>query len=573
MKTKIGIAVNLFFLLVIVLSCSKDVLEEKPPQIISTNTLYTTTEGFEAGLNGLYSLVRQEATGFVNNNWVTNEAFMLGTDNLITNSAHSGGGFSRIAETWQDELNSTNPFLDATFAWLYEIINASNAIINQAENNEDIVWDGSGNSPDENKNRTIAEARGIRAWAYRHLTYGWGDVPLNLSEASGASIKTDWERAPVSQVREQIMSDLKFAEEHIPIEPDLPGKLTKGAIQHYLAEMYLVLDNPDSTLYWANRVINTPQYQLVTERYGVKADQPGVPYMDMFLEGNQNRQEGNTEALWVHQFAYQKVGGGVVHKVKSHASRYANYNVDGVRPFTNTVERGGRGSTRMSFSKFALELYKWPESGPVTHSDVLNFKDDRMSPYVITWFYVLKDAEGNAPYAADRLPPGYQYGDTIWTHWEEPITSVDNTKVDWPWSPKISSGVDPNNPDGGDVYGDQVYLRLAETYLLKAEAEFRLGQIGDAAETINLLRRRANAAEVTPADIDMDFILDERSRELILEEHRRWTLLRTGTWIERTRMYDTNGGGNITERDKLFPIPQTVIDANLTSDMPQNPGY
>lgn len=71
----------------------------------------------------------------------------------------------------------------------------------------------------------------------------------------------------------------------------------------------------------------------------------------------------------------------------------------------------------------------------------------------------------------------------------------------------------------------------------------------------------------------MDFILDERSRELFLEEHRRWILLRTGKWLERTRAFNNFGGENIQERDTLFPIPQTVIDANLNSQMPQNPGF
>jgi hypothetical protein len=73
--------------------------------------------------------------------------------------------------------------------------------------------------------------------------------------------------------------------------------------------------------------------------------------------------------------------------------------------------------------------------------------------------------------------------------------------------------------------------------------------------------------------MSLDFILDERSRELFLEEDRRITLLRTSKWLERTRLHNNNGGANIAERDTLYPIPQPVIDANLTKKMPQNPGY
>lgn len=71
----------------------------------------------------------------------------------------------------------------------------------------------------------------------------------------------------------------------------------------------------------------------------------------------------------------------------------------------------------------------------------------------------------------------------------------------------------------------------------------------------------------------MDFILDERSRELITEEHRRYTLLRTGKWLERVKAHNFRGGQTATARDTLYPIPQIVIDANLTKPMPQNPGF
>jgi starch-binding outer membrane protein, SusD/RagB family len=142
----------------------------------------------------------------------------------------------------------------------------------------------------------------------------------------------------------------------------------------------------------------------------------------------------------------------------------------------------------------------------------------------------------------------------------------------WPYSRKYDHA-NPANVSSTESNKDQPYLRLAETYLIKAEAEMKLNQHQNAANTINALRRRANVAEITADDVNIDFILDERSRELIMEEHRRYTLLRTGKWLERTRLHNKNGGQNISDRDTLFPIPQIVIDANLTSPMPQNPGW
>ena len=124
-----------------------------------------------------------------------------------------------------------------------------------------------------------------------------------------------------------------------------------------------------------------------------------------------------------------------------------------------------------------------------------------------------------------------------------------------------------------DRYGDQPYLRLAETYLLLAEAKLAVGKTGEAAAAINAVRVRSDATPITAAQVTLAFILNERSRELVTEEHRRYTLLRTGTWLSRTKAMNTLAGPFITARDTLFPIPQSVIDANSGKVMPQNPGF
>ena len=285
----------------------------------------------------------------------------------------------------------------------------------------------------------------------------------------------------------------------------------------------------------------------------------------MWYEGNENRDQGNTEALWVFQFQKDALGGGSSSGGwrRIHCSRYADMVVGGVRPLRNTYERGGRGATRMSLTNWAISIYE-PQ-------------DDRASQYAMRKYFILNDATANAPYPADRLPPGYSYGDTIWCDWgpigENELGSTNRINVRRPFMRK-AEGCDPDNVDSdGRQYNDQPYLRIAETYLLKAEAEYRLGRITEAAESLNIIRRRSNASEITPDQVDIDFILDERSRELVVEEHRRYTLIRCGKLTERAKLYNFNGGQFITERDQLYPIPQEVIDANLTGDMPQNPGF
>ena len=536
---------------------TNDSLIESPPHILTIDDVYSDAAGFELAVNGLYAVVRQEMElgGF--NRLPAEIAYGNGTDVLSANSALRDDSFSRIAENYGDVVNPRDPWLERYFEWLYRIINSSNSIISQAEARENIDWS------ENQKNRVIADARAMRAWAYRHLANNFGDVPLNLEEASGETIRTDWTRTPVQEVRQQIIDDLLFAEQHLPVERDLEGRITRGAVQHYLSELYLQIDDAQTSLQWADRAINTPEYNLVTERYGIRANEPGVAFMDMHTQGNRNRNAGNSEALWVFQFEYNVVGGGSHGHRNVHMSRYANITVDGVRPLKVTPDRGGTGSTRASITNFFLSLFE-PN-------------DVRGSNYAIRKYFILKDAEQNAPFDADELPPGFAYGDTLWMDYsykvgENEITPDNRINVRRPFSRKVE-GVDPNDLMAWASANNVIRLRLADTYMLKAEAHYRLGDLAASAETMNVLRRRSNASDITVADVDIDFILDERARELIWEEDRRYHLIRTGKLVERTRLYNFNGGQFITDRDTIFPIPQAVIDANLTGDMPQNPGY
>jgi len=167
-------------------SCTKDLIDEKPHHLITSETLFTNLAGFEAGLNGLYAQVRREKEEAYGSHSMMGSMFTFGTDNATVN--HQDIGYIMTAMLWKNNNNALNEENEIVFTWLYGIINSANTIINQAESRDDIDWSGGGSSEAETKERVIAEAKAIRAWAYRHLSYGWGDVPLTLEQSSGATI-------------------------------------------------------------------------------------------------------------------------------------------------------------------------------------------------------------------------------------------------------------------------------------------------------------------------------------------------------------------------------------------------
>jgi hypothetical protein len=136
---------------------------------------------------------------------------------------------------------------------------------------------------------------------------------------------------------------------------------------------------------------------------------------------------------------------------------------------------------------------------------------------------------------------------------------------------------DPNDTFGYAMIKDFMMMRLGETYLLLAEAQVKQGKTAEAANTINVLRTRAQAPLVTADKMTLDFVLDERARELIGEENRRMTLMRTGTLVDRATRLNSNDAQHATTglaaKNLLLPIPLSEIQLNKDAVLEQNPGY
>ncbi len=572
--------------------CSGDLLEEHPETLYTPDRVYASEAGFELGLNGLYALARQEREGYgYTDSFGATGLYALmnigGTDNYNC-GAGASGEFSSIYKNWATANVPTDKSLKAAFSWLYNTVLAANTIIGRVDNPA-VGW-----SSDASKLRVEAEARLIRAWAYRHLSYLWGKVPLTLEETTGENFRTDWVRDDVSVVRAQIIEDLKFAAANMEWTPSKSGRATKGVALTYLAEMYLAeagtgdegFDEELLALAWAaaDECIGQGPYRLVRERMG---SGEGCAFMDMFDASNVNIASGNTEALWVMQWEKNVMGGG------NNLMRFSlRPKFDTANKLASTItisyeeeSRGGRGFARAAITKWALELYD-------KSSDyAAGIVDDRGSEWAIAKYYVLTDKDtfsGENAYTgqpwkigdrvfigaskdADAGNPGKS---TLYGFAGLKSGSKEGDNSNWPYTLKYSY-CDPGYPKNNESHNDQVYMRLAETYLLRAEASLKRGMIAEAAADINELRSRAHALPVAESDVTMETILEERSRELLGEEQRRYTLRRTMNAEDFVEWITARNGKDqgLSERDYLFPVPQSVIDANVSVPMEQNPGF
>jgi hypothetical protein len=527
-------------------SCNEEeFLREEPRDDIFAENLFLSYDGFNNGLNAVYALVREGRTGKSSATYT--DMWKMGTDNAFINQ---GAGHIDPFNDYT-KLHSENSIIENNFEWLYKIVNSTNMIINRAENSH-IDWQGFSADEDmENMHRVVGQARLIRAWAYRHLKFGWGAVPLSLEEISGTTYRNDWERAPVSAINDQMEQDLIYARDNLAMIEET-GRVNSAVASTMLAELYLELGEDEKAETEALRVINDGQYQLMTNRFGVTAGEPGVPFSDLF--DSPRPEDGNLEVLWVLNNAYRDVVGSEYLEIKN--IWITDYRKDNILKNVDNMDilhtyNGGKGTGRISVSDSAFAWYE-------------EF-DDRYSYHCVKKFYIYPNPES---------PSGF---DTLrWTNmdYDDPDDLEDHFQ--WPWVTKWDYN-DPyvlENAGRSGQYNDQMYMRLAETYLLAAEALMNQGKNQQAADLLNELRARSNASQISASDVTLEFILKERSRELVSEEYRKHTLIRTGKFLEWAIKYNPRlDESKVFPHNVLMPIPQEILDANTDAVMEQNPGY
>ena len=186
------------------------------------------------------------------------------------------------------------------------------------------------------------------------------------------------------------------------------------------------------------------------------------------------------------------------------------------------------------------------------------------------------------PEAYNRFPPGDPRASFFWTDGQTvdvaAISNFNNGVANQKFTNRTSSGA--NGSDLEFVDTDFPVFRLGDAYLMYAEAHLRGGG-GDPAQAlayVNALRERAYgdaSGNIAPGDLTLDFILEERGRELLWEAHRRTDLVRYGYFTGGDYIWQWKGGvqaGRATSRHlDLFPLPASELTTN--PNLTQNPGY
>ena len=538
MKKSINIITSLLLTGILISSCSKSFLEEEVYSSYAPETLRDSL-GFEASISGLHNHLSQFFTTSDQQGWLN--VWQVGTD--IAYAGQQQG--VEVPYYNYSLLNSNDGAAIFTWRWAYRMISNANIII---QNVEDPSVTGMSQL---NKDAISGEARFFRAYAYNILATLFGGVPL-VTEPLTAP-KTDFVRAPLAEVNGQIEEDLLFAAEHLPDVDNVKanskgrmyGRANNAMARQLLAEVYLRMGRNAEAEEQAAAVISSGQFQLTTNRFGVRSNQPGDPFADMFVYGNQRRGQGNKEVIWTMEMEHPATIVGGITNNPQHRRVWGPFYV-GVTGMKLADSTGGRGLGRLRLNNHVIY-------------GIYEEQDMRNSPHNFRRQFWYNDPGKPATYGQ---PVPYVGFDTIFR------LAPHTTK----WYQ-----FDPKDEFGFAMIKDIILMRLGETYLLLAEAQYKQGKLAEAAASLNVIRGRSNASAVEPASLSLDYILDERIRELVGEENRRMTLMRTGTLVERALRYNSESPVNpmvgLESKHLLLPIPQAEIDLNKDAVLEQNPGY
>lgn len=583
-------------------SCKK-VLEENPKTVFTTDYLKSPA-GLQSAVNALYSGMRFDygpmgALLIMNN----------GTDE-VTSGDQGFNGSSEI-QLGNYTINPSNGHILTPWNRNFSNINLANGVVEFAQ---------TADIDATTKATLLGEARFLRGLYYFLLVQQFGAVPLDLGSgelAFNQSAFQGFNRTPTTELfaknYQTIISDFKFASENLPdTRPANAFRLSKAAAFHMLAKAYLfrgystakVSTDFDSAYAVANQLLNNQS------KYGVALLQD---YGDVHKEGN----DYNSEIL----YSVERLPGDYIdNEVSNPSSEFTNkanisnnfFNCNyagtvdvpagsGVYPIPTRVLEYGRPLRQLCPTPYVynvafIDKYYDSRYNNTFRTVWLATTDNAKSQGILTGdtAFVLAPSEWEATQMTGKkyrvIPPSKFY-----------LPSNPALQV----YPNLKKYDDGKRATVNDVSGRPfVVAKLSEVYLLAAEAAMQTNRKAEALNLIMTLRRRAAYrpglssselatrqaqmakrntgtaqvpvwTDITAADINLDFIMEERTRELFGESIRWADLACRGLLVDRVKRYNALAAPNVQAHHALRPIPQTQLDAMNDPDKAkyQNPNY
>jgi hypothetical protein len=540
-------------------SC-EEYLQEELVSDVSAATYYPTPAGFEDAVKATYSYMKPF--------YGVERGFTLTVFGTDTYTNGSDGGHKGI-NAYDGQLNGTNGFIRDTWRDLYRGINQANAVVDRSASLEGVT--------EEQKTLRLAEVRFLRAMYYFDLVRIYGDVHLTLEETVGIEVTAN--KTPASEVyAAAIIPDLEFAVANLPTEQSDYGRATKPAAEMLLAKVLLRRSYTD---FAAGDDASRAEELLtnVIEDYGFEL-------LDDFADLWAIDNEQNAEVIFSIQNSKSQVDEGLDGQ-GNRGHLYFLMEYDRLPGMTRDIANG-RPWKRFRPTAYTLDL--WDRSVDSRYDKSFKSAWLANSASSIPTYTAEEAAAGLGTEGAPKFGLGdtavFIPGPQLEDEWDQerqaaaPYMVVTPDEYTERVYPTLSKWLDPTRPNRQHVQGqrDFILMRLGDAYLLRAEARLQQGDDAGAAEDINVIRRRGavdgeeDALMVDASMVDLDFLLDERARELVGEGHRWFDLTRTGTLVERVREYNPEGGPNIQDFHVVRPIPQNQIDRTL-GGYPQNPGY
>lgn len=507
--------------------CNKNFLDSEQLSAYSPESSLNNVAAMKAALNACAKNVRQEYFGDsapLLTESIFSDVAVEGTTDKSTPAQDLVTRITPDANLNSDDYNKIGWYWEQE----YRGLRYANTVITNI--------DKATYSSDAEKNAILGSAYFFRAYHYYRLVHQFGDVPLLLSDLDAP--RNDFYSTKREVILQKMKEDLEFAQTWVSDDVNR-GEVTKGAVSHLLTKVNLALGKFDDAIASASNVINSGKYALMTTRFGSTASDTSKNVVWDLHRMDNKAIPSNKETLFlvIDRETLQgfTANGSQLMRNTVPAWHFANVKTpSGATAMTDAVTAEipltrmyGRGIGRYRGTPYSTK-YIWTDKTDYRHAKGM-WMDMTDLVYNNPALKTSKNEADRALYGkplqeynASNVAARFQNGafDTIrhwfgWPHYKVFINSTNVYANDPYWAP----------PRGTNT--DWYVFRLAETYLLRAEAYYWKGDLASAMADLNKVRARAHAELFTdPGKINIGTILDERARELYWEEPRKTELTR-----------------------------------------------